>query len=136
MGQEKTREAQDAFATAKTIFLVEDDADIGDFLVSAIEQETPYHALLFADSFQALQAVHDSKPDLLIVDYRLPGMNGLQLYDYLQAQEGLTDTPTIMISAYFSFPPSELTRRHITGLKKPFDLDVLLRLLDRSLSAA
>lgn len=136
MVQEETREAQVAFPTAKTIFLVEDDAGIGDFLVSAIEQETPYHALLFSDSFQALKAVHDIKPDLLIVDYHLPRMNGLQLYDYLQAQEGLTTVPTIMISANFSFPPGELTRRHITGLKKPFDLDVVLRLIDRSLSAA
>ena len=136
MVQEKTREAQDAFPTAKTIFLVEDDAGIGDFLASAIEQETPYPALLLADGFQALKAVQDIRPDLLIVDYHLPRMNGLQLYDYLQAREGLKDTPTIMISAYFSFPPSELTKRHITGLKKPFDLDVVLRLIDRSLSAA
>ena len=136
MVQEEGIEAQEAFPTAKTIFLVEDDQGIGDFLVSAIEQETPYHALLLSDSFQALKAVHDINPDLLILDYHLPHMNGLELYDYLQSQEGLTDVPTIMISANFSFPLSELTRRHITSLKKPFDLDAFLPLIEKVLSVS
>ena len=136
MVQEDGVEAKEAIPTAKTIFLVEDDQDIGDFLVSAIEQETPYYALLFSDSFQAMKAVHDSKPDLLILDYHLPRMNGLELYDYLQTQEGFTDVPTIMISANFSFPLSELRRRHITGLKKPLDLDAFLPLIDRLLSTS
>jgi DNA-binding response OmpR family regulator len=136
MVQEGGREAQGAFPTAKTIFLVEDDQGIGDFLVSAIEQETPYHALLLSDSFQALKAVQDIKPDLLILDYHLPRMNGLELYDHLQAQEGLTDVPTIMISANFSFPLGELTKRHITSLKKPFDLDAFLPLIERLLPAS
>jgi DNA-binding response OmpR family regulator len=136
MVQEEAREGQGASPTAKTIFLVEDDEGIGAFLVSAIEQETSYHALLLADSFQALQAVHESKPDLLILDYHLPRMNGLQLYDYLQAQEGLTDVPTIMISANFSFPLNELARRHITRVKKPFDLDAFLPLIESLLSAS
>ena len=135
MLQEKGREAQATSPTAKTILLVEDDQSIGDFLVTAIEQETPHYPLLLADSFQALEAVEDIKPDLLILDYRLPRMNGLELYDHLQAQEGLTDIPTIMISANFSFPLSELTRRHITSLKKPFDLDAFLPLIERLLSA-
>ena len=74
-------------------------------------------------------------PDLLILDYRLPSMNGLDLYDHLQEQEGLTDVPTIMISANFSFPPGELARRHITGIKKPLELDAFLPLIERLLSA-
>lgn len=136
MVQEGVTEAQAASPTAKTIYLVEDDQAIGDFLVSAIEQETPYHALLLADGFQALKAVQDIKPDLLILDYHLPRMNGLELYDQLQEQEGLTDVPTIMISANFSFPLNELTRRHITSLKKPFELDDFLPLIERLLSAS
>ena len=136
MIQAEGREAQAASPTAKTIFLVEDDEGIGDFLVSAIEQETPYQALLLADGFQTLKAVQDIKPDLLIVDYHLPRMNGLELYDRLQAQEGLTDVPTIMISANFSFPRSELTRRQITGVKKPLDLDTFLPFIERLLSVS
>ena len=135
MVQAGVTEAQGAFLTAKTIFLVEDDQGIGDFLISAIEQETPYHALLLANGFQALKTVQDIRPDLLIVDYHLPRMNGLELYDHLQAQEGLGGIPTIMVSANFSFPPGELTRRHITRLKKPFDLDAFLLLIEKLLSA-
>lgn len=47
MGQAGVTEAQAAFPTAKTIFLVEDDQGIGDFLAWAIEkaskQATSFH---------------------------------------------------------------------------------------------
>ena len=60
----------------KSILVVEDDSDIGLFLVQAISQETPHQALLVTDGFQALKAVASIKPNLFILDYWLPSMNG------------------------------------------------------------
>ena len=108
----------------KTILIVEDDVDIGEFLVQAIEQETPYLPLLVPDGFQALKVVHDIKPDLFLLDYGLPEMNGIELYDQLHAKKDLEDIPTIMLSA--RLPKREVDKREIASLRKPFQLQELL----------
>jgi DNA-binding response OmpR family regulator len=114
-------------ATTKTILVVEDDRDVGEFLDLALTQETPYHALLVADGFQALTVVRAIKPALLLLDYQLPRMTGIQLYDRLHATAGLERVPTILMSA--NLPRHELHKRQIIGLIKPFELDELLRLI-------
>src|SRR5438270_6391412 len=85
--------------TVKTVLVVEDDTGIGSFLVQAISQETPHHAMLVTDGLQAIKAVSNIKPSLLILDYQLPHMNGIELYDRLHTTKGLEDIPAIMISA-------------------------------------
>ena len=115
----------------KSILVVEDDSDIGLFLVQAISQETPHQALLVTDGFQALKAIASIKPNLFILDYWLPSMNGIELYDRLHATRGLEDVPTIMISA--QLPRRELHKRNIHSLNKPLELDEFLRLIERLL---
>ncbi len=83
----------------KMILVVEDDAGIGSFLVQAITQETPYLALLVSDGFQALNAVANVKPSLFILDYQLPRMNGIELYDRLHTTKEMEHVPAIIISA-------------------------------------
>ena len=116
----------------KSILVVEDDSDIGLFLVQAISQETPYQAMLVTDGFQALKAITSIKPNLFILDYWLPSMNGIDLYDRLHATNGLEDIPAIMISA--QLPRRELIKRNIHSLNKPLELDDFLRLVERLLS--
>src|SRR5215471_16585445 len=116
----------------KSILVVEDDSDIGLFLVQAISQETPYQAMLVTDGFQALKAIASIKPNLFILDYWLPSMNGIELYDRLHATDGLQEVPTIMISA--QLPRRELIKRNIHSLNKPLELDEFLRLVERLLS--
>ncbi len=116
-----------------TILVIEDDDSIGAFLVEALAQETPYKALLVTDGFQALQIVDEVQPCLFITDYRLPLMNGLELYDLLKAKQTLKDTPAIIISA--QLPEQEVQKRNMVGLNKPFELDDLLNTVERLLAA-
>ncbi len=122
-----------AHISVKTILVVEDDADIGTFIVLAISQETKHSTHLVTDGFQALKATYDLNPDLLILDYQLPQMNGIELYDKLQARKELAGIPTIMISA--RLPTQEIARRNITGVKKPFELYELLRTIEEKLAS-
>ena len=117
--------------TTKTILIVEDDSDIGEFLVQVLLQETSYHSLLACDGFQALKLVREHKPDLLLHDYQLPCMDGLELYDRLQASTEAADIPTIMMSA--NLPLREARERKITCLTKPFALDDLLYTIEQYL---
>jgi CheY-like chemotaxis protein len=116
----------------KTILIVEDDTVVAAFLAAAIEQETPYQALLAMSSSQALEVVHERKPSLFLLDYRLPGISGLELYDQFHALGELEDVPALLISA--SFPFEEANKRNILLLQKPFELDELLRNIERLLT--
>ncbi len=117
---------------AKTILVVEDDELIGTFLAEAISQETAYHPLLVSDGFEALKVTHDIKPSLFLLDYRLPKMNGVELYDQLHTREGLETVPAIILSA--NLPLQELTKHGLVGLKKPFDLDQLLQTIEKTIA--
>jgi DNA-binding response OmpR family regulator len=118
-------------ALVKTVLVVEDDTGIGTFLVQAILQETPHQAMLVADGFQALKAVSNIKPSLFILDYQLPRMNGIELYDQLHATKGLEQIPAIVISA--RLPKQEIEKRKIAAMSKPFELDDFLHAIEKLL---
>jgi DNA-binding response OmpR family regulator len=108
-----------------TILVVEDDSDIGFFLISAIELETPYHAIRASDGLEALQIIHTVEPSLFLLDYQLPGMDGIELYDQIHAVKGQETPPAILITAS-TIPLDDIEQRHLDYIKKPFDLDELL----------
>lgn len=117
----------------QTILLVEDDADIGEFIAQALNDETPYTILHVVDGARALEVVASVKPDLFILDYQLPGMNGIELHDRLHEVKGFEKIPTLIISA--NVPPrKEMQQRHITFLKKPFDLNDLFKSIEKLLT--
>ena len=127
--REHTSEVDDV--TVKTVLVVEDDIGIGNFLVQAISQETSHHALLVTDAFQALKAVASIKPGLFILDYQLPRMNGIELYDQLHATKGLEEIPAIVISA--RLPKREIEKRKILAMSKPLELDDFLNTIEKLL---
>lgn len=115
--------------SVKTVLVVEDDEDIGALIAQAIELETPFRALHVTDGFQALKKVNNLKPNLFLLDYRLPDTNGIKLYDALHAISGLEHVPAIMISA--NLPTQEVQKRKLLSLKKPFELDELLQIIGK-----
>ncbi|HEX7736959.1 MAG TPA: response regulator [Ktedonobacteraceae bacterium] len=121
MPKESEIEEQDPF---QTVMIVEDDVHIGTFLVEAITGETPYRATLVANGLEALETVKHLKPSLMILDYHLPGINGLELYDRVHSMPEMQQIPAIMMSA--RLPQHELELRDIVGINKPFDLDDFL----------
>lgn len=116
---------------AKMVLVVEDDVGIGNFLVQAILQETSHQAMLVTDGFQALKAVASIKPSLFILDYQLPRMNGIELYDQLHAMQGFESIPAIIVSA--RLPRREIEKRKVIPMSKPLELDDFLNTIDRLL---
>jgi CheY-like chemotaxis protein len=117
----------------KTILVVEDDVDIGLFLISALSEDSAYHTLLVPDGMRALDVVSEVKPSLLILDYHLPKIDGLEVYDRMHTIKELREIPSIMISA--NLPERELAKRSIIGIKKPFDLDEFLEVVEKLLAS-
>jgi len=118
--------------TVKTILVVEDDEDTREFIALLISTATAYHYHLVPDASQAVHFVQEGKPDLFIVDYRLTGMNGLELYDLLHAIPGLEAIPAILVTAAkLETLRPEIEKRQITAFEKPFDLDEFLLTFQR-----
>jgi len=120
MSNHRESSPEEDTATAKTVLVVEDDADIGELLVQALKEETAYQAILVSDGFQALKFVRNIKPHLFLLDYQLPSMDGLELYDHLHSIKELEDVPVLFMSA--SLPEREIEYRHLIATKKPFEL--------------
>jgi DNA-binding response OmpR family regulator len=126
----------EAQATTKTILLVEDDPYIGSFLEEAIEQETPYRAIVASDGHAALKLVQHFTPCLFILDYGLPGMNGIELYDRLHINQALASIPAILITANRQLPQQQIQQRQLITFRKPFDLDPFLATIETLLTSA
>jgi CheY-like chemotaxis protein len=113
-------------SSLKRILVVEDDMDLGSVLVRMIQQETPYQALLATTGIEALNIISHLHCDAFLLDYHLPYMNGLELYDRLHATAGHEATPALFLSASTRLPQDEITQRHLKYIYKPVELDSLL----------
>ena len=113
---------------SKLIFIVEDDEDIGALLLKIIEQETNHKAIHHINARNALNALTRTMPHLLLLDYSLPDMNGLELYDWLQSFEHIKHIPTILMSAR-NPPLEEIHKRGLIYLRKPFAVTELLAII-------
>lgn len=117
---------------SSTILIVEDDAAIGEFLQQLIENETPYTSAIFSDGFHALEKAQQIRPCLFLLDYRLPGMNGVEVFDRLQTMEATREVPAIMMSA--TLPTEELRKRGIYQLRKPMDIGNVIRMITHAVA--
>lgn len=115
----------------KTIVIVEDDESIGEFLLQAIQKETSYQAILASHGFEALTMVQTLKPNLLILDYNLPDMTGIALYDTIHAIKALDTIPALIVTAQAVY--KEVKARRLPLLKKPFELTDFLKEIERLL---
>ena len=136
MSQNTESLLKETSVTTKTILIVEDDPGIGSFLVEAITQETPYRAIVATDSHAALKLMQHFKPDLLILDYGLPGMNGIELYDRLHINKELAALPAILITANRHLPQHQVQERHLIFFRKPLELDTLLAAIETLLASS
>jgi CheY-like chemotaxis protein len=121
----------------KTILIVDDDPTQLDLLELILAEEHCYRLLRARSGRQALCVVAETPepPDLFVVDYSMPGMDGLELYDHLHAQAGCEHIPGIMVSS--SLPPrEELEKRALVGVQKPYDIDQLTRRIEAVISTA
>src|SRR5258708_12435002 len=118
-----------------TIFIVENDNANGVFVKEIILQETTCHAVILINAWQVLKVVQYQRPLLFVLDYYLPDMNGIELYDQLQVIEGLHGVPTLIIGASLETHEQEIEKRGLVALAKPFELDDFLAVIEKLLAA-
>jgi CheY-like chemotaxis protein len=113
----------------KLVLVVEADSEFGQLLVQAIKEETPYLAFHVTNAVQALKVARQIIPDLLLLDDRLPCMNGFELYELLHGLASLEYVPAILINGSTGLLLRDNEQRKILGLQKSPELDRLLHLI-------
>src|SRR6202522_3066132 len=98
MNEERKELARAATSTSPRILVVEDESDLALLLSYNLEAEG-YVAECVERGDEAELRLRESPPDLLILDWMLPGVSGLEICRRLRAREGTRTLPVIMLTA-------------------------------------
>lgn len=84
--------------TDSNILVVEDEPAIREMLRATLER-SGYKVMEAADGLQAERVMGDDRPDMILMDWMLPGTSGLDLTRRLRRDPGLREIPIIMLTA-------------------------------------
>lgn len=120
-------------AGAARVLLVDDELSSAEVLGLILAGEG-YHVTVAADARQALARLDEAAPDVLVVDFMMPGMNGAELVRAVRALERHQATPILLISGAPEAALRAYDAKYQAFLRKPFGLDAFLGTLRRLLA--
>ncbi|QWT44953.1 response regulator transcription factor [Azospira inquinata] len=114
------------------VFVVDDDEAMRDSLVWLIESDG-YRVQSFATAEEFLDFYHDGLAGCLVLDVRMPGISGLELYERLAARQ--STLPVIFVTGHGDVPMAvaALKRGAVDFIEKPFNDSDMLRLIQHCL---
>lgn len=120
----------------RTILVADDETHILN-VVSLKLRNAGFRVLCAHDGQEALELAQQEKPDLLITDYHMPHLSGLELCQKLREDASLRKMPAIMLSARgFQLEESDTAASGIVMMiSKPFSPRQLLTAVDQVLAA-
>jgi two-component system response regulator GlrR len=115
------------------ILLVDDDPDLLK-LLSIRLTSAGYHVELASSGEQALTNIALARPRVVITDLRMPGMDGMALFQHLHDKD--PSLPVILLTAHGTIPDAvQATQSGVFGyLTKPYDPKALLQLVERAVA--
>ncbi len=118
------------------LILVADDESHILHVVSLKLQNAGYRVVTARDGREALELAQHERPDLLITDYHMPELSGLELCRRLKEEPATSDIPAIMLTARgYSLEPQDTEKSGILCmLSKPFSPRQLLATVNEVLS--
>ena len=79
------------------VLCVDDDQAILDLERDILESEN-YEVVCFTDPKEAVANLSAIKPDVCLIDFNMPGMNGIELCQHIRATEGFSDVGVLILS--------------------------------------
>jgi DNA-binding response OmpR family regulator len=113
------------------VLVVEDDEDIRGFLAIVLE-EAGYAVTSAANGAEALQRVAQESPDVILLDMKMPVMDGWEFAQHYRAYTAM-QAPIIVMTAARD---ARLRAREVDAvevLSKPFNIEELLTTVERAL---
>lgn len=87
----------ESFSDRQKVLVIDDNADMGRFIASILKAE--YEVLLASDGLQGLKIAREKRPDIIVSDVMMPGMDGTELTKVLKDSEDLRGIPVILLTA-------------------------------------
>ena len=121
---------------SRKILIVDDEPHILRLLASRL-RANHYEVIAASDAPQGFRAANEERPDLILLDIRMPGKDGPSLFSNLKESSLTSDIPVIFITAY----PQKNVRENVLALgavdfiAKPFNAEDLLRKVEKALAA-
>lgn len=105
------------------VFVIDDILPNAMLIKSVVGRIDGVESVIFTDPREALRACAEDEPDLVIVDYLMPGMNGVEFLTKFRADHQIAEVPVLMITAVESRQPlyDALASGANDFLKKPVD---------------
>ncbi len=121
--------------SVKKILVVDDQYGIR-VLLCEILQKDGYVMHEAANGVQALKIVEEEKPDLVLLDMKIPGMDGLEILKRIK--ENHAEVDVIMMTAYgeLNLINEAMSLGAITHFAKPFDIDDIREVIKNSLAVS
>ena len=119
-------------ASKYKVVIIEDEKEIQELIETTLMEglNFPLEILMFDSGEAALANGFESKCHLVVADFKLPGINGLQLINEIRKSELNKSVPVIFISGFFAdlaFTPRSEKLDNVIILDKPFDVNKLAR---------
>jgi two-component system, OmpR family, response regulator len=117
----------------RKVLIVDDDEAILEMLVELLERDGRFDVRVARSGYEAGMMTQEFEPDVMVLDYKLPDINGNRVCQTLRANQRFSDMKIIMISGVAD--PDEIAELRSAGaddfLRKPFQIDELIaRILD------
>ncbi|MFZ5916730.1 MAG: response regulator [Chloroflexota bacterium] len=118
------------------VLIAEDEPDTAGLLVHMLER-AGFATSVAVNGYETLALARREKPGLILLDLRMPGMDGYEALIRLKQDEQTRDIPIITMSAHASDPRSEREKLLSLGaaefLSKPFTVDELVQEIERAI---
>ncbi|MEZ2334870.1 response regulator [Mucilaginibacter sp. RCC_168] len=109
----------------KKVMIIDNDLDVLDIMQEALVYEG-FTVTAYEHTNNILSIVEQEKPDVILIDYLLEGINGGEICHQMKVNPTTSDLPVIIISAYPKVILSLGTYGCDKFIAKPFDLDELV----------
>ncbi len=111
------------------VLLVEDNADVRRLYAIGLNQRG-FEVKLAANGAEAVDRVASERPDYILLDWMMPLMDGQEVVERLDGQDGASDIEIIVISGQPA--PAALPSRVRSWLTKPLTVDELVTEIQRT----
>lgn len=112
----------------RRVLIVDDDVAIVEMLEDLLTRDGRFEVRSASNGFEAGAMTSEFRPDILLLDYMLPDINGNIVCQRVRNDPNLAQTKIIIVSG--AVAPSEVAQLMAAGaddfIKKPFDVDTLI----------